>query len=64
MEKVLKGVEMEIIDGAYPLLKSVQIGSDPKQMFKNVDVVVFLGGYPRKPGMERKDLLTINGKIF
>lgn len=41
MEKVLKGVEMEINDGAYPLLLSVQTGSDPKELFKDVDVVGF-----------------------
>jgi malate/lactate dehydrogenase len=33
-------------------------------MFKDADVVVFLGGFPRKQGMERKDLLQINKKIF
>jgi len=33
-------------------------------MFKDADVIVFLGGFPRKPGMERKDLLQINKKIF
>lgn len=55
---------MEILDGAYPLLNSVSSGSDPKLMFQDADVVILLGGFPRKPGMERKDLLTINGKIF
>lgn len=64
MEQVLKGVIMEIEDGAYPLLEKVSSGSDPKQMFKDIDVGVFFGGFPRKPGMERKDLLKINGKIF
>ena len=33
-------------------------------MFKDADVIVFLGGFPRKPGMERKDLLQLNKKIF
>jgi malate/lactate dehydrogenase len=33
-------------------------------MFKDADVIVFLGGFPRKPGMERKDLLQMNKKIF
>lgn len=64
MEQVLKGVIMEIEDGAYPLLEHVSSGSDPKEMFKDIDVGVFFGGFPRKPGMERKDLLKINGKIF
>lgn len=60
MEKVLKGVEMEIRDCAYELLESIEIGSEAKILFKDADVIVFLGGYPRKPGMERKDLLQIN----
>jgi malate dehydrogenase len=63
-EKTLKGVVLEIDDGAYPLLNSVQTGSDPKVLFKDLDVGVFIGGFPRKQGMERKELLTINGKIF
>jgi len=64
MEDVLKGVIMEIEDGAYPLLEKVSSGSDPKVLFKDIDVGVFFGGFPRKPGMERKDLLKTNGKIF
>jgi len=63
-EDVLKGVILEIEDGAYPLLNSVSSGSDPKILFKDIDVGVFVGGFPRKPGMERKELLAINGKIF
>lgn len=55
---------MEILDCAYELLHSIEIGSEPKTLFKDADVIVFLGGYPRKPGMERKDLLQINAKIF
>lgn len=55
---------MEIEDGAYPLLERVSSGSNPKEMFKEIDVGIFFGGFPRKPGMERKDLLKINGKIF
>lgn len=63
-EGILKGVIMEIEDGAYPLLERVSSGSDPKILFQDIDVGVFIGGFPRKPGMERKDLLQINGKIF
>lgn len=63
-EGILKGVAMEIMDGAYPLLERVTSGSDPKVLFKDIDVGVFIGGFPRKPGMERKDLLQTNGKIF
>lgn len=63
-EEILKGVALEIEDGAYSLLNGVTVGSDPKSLFKDIDVGVFIGGFPRKPGMERKDLLQTNGKIF
>jgi malate/lactate dehydrogenase len=39
-------------------------GSNPAEMFNDADVVVFIGGFPRKKGMERKDLLDMNKKIF
>jgi malate dehydrogenase len=56
----LEGVVMEINDCTYPLLESV-IGSDsPEVGFTNADVCILLGGYPRLPGMERKDLLAKN----
>lgn len=64
MEKVCLANAMEIADCAYPLVKAVRYGSDPMKMFENIDVGVFIGGFPRKAGMERKELLTINGKIF
>lgn len=64
MEAVLKGVILEIEDCAYPLVNSVASGSDANEMFKDLDVGVFIGGFPRKQGMERKDLLAMNGKIF
>jgi len=63
-EKTLKAVHMELQDGGYPLLKNVEYGWDPKVIFKDVDVAVFIGGFPRQKGQERKDLLQINGKIF
>jgi len=62
--KALEGLSMELHDGAYPLLEDVAFGSDPEEMFKDCDVVVFIGGFPRKQGMERKELLSINGNIF
>jgi len=46
------------------LVTSIESGTDPKVIFKDADVVVFIGGFPRKDGMERKELLSINGKIF
>ena len=55
---------MELDDCAYPLLKGVVMGSDPKVVFQDIDVGIFVGGFPRKEGMERKELLEINAKIF
>ncbi len=60
----LKGVLMELEDCAFPLLHEVVIGSDPYTVFKQVDYAFFVGAKPRGPGMERKDLLAENGKIF
>ena len=47
----LKGIAMEIQDCTYPLLLSVSFGDKPEEMFKDADIIVFLGGFPRKPGM-------------
>ncbi len=60
----LKGVEMELQDCAFPLLKEIRIGSDPNLVFEGVDTVFLVGSKPRGPGMERKDLLSENGHIF
>jgi len=62
--KSLEGVKMELDDCAFPLLKEVKIGSDPKQIFKGVHLALLVGAKPRGPGMERGDLLNDNGKIF
>lgn len=60
----LKGVVMELEDCAFPVLKEVKIGSDPIEVLGDVNVALFVGAKPRGPGMERKDLLQDNGKIF
>ncbi len=60
----LKGLVMELEDCAFPLLKEVKIGSDPEEMFAGANAVFLVGAKPRGPGMERKDLLADNGKIF
>jgi malate dehydrogenase len=60
----LKGIIMELEDSAYPFLAGTDYGSDPKKMFKDCDIVIFLGGASRLPGQERRDLLQFNGKIF
>lgn len=49
--EILRGVIMEIGDCAFHRLAKVSSGSDPNVMFKDADVIVFLGGFPRKPGM-------------
>jgi len=60
----LGGVVMELEDCAFPLLKGVVATSDLNQGFQNVNWALLVGSVPRKAGMERKDLLGINGKIF
>ncbi len=67
MEKAqaaLKGVMMELEDCAFPLLAGM-IGTDDAEVaFKDADVALLVGARPRGPGMERKDLLLENAKIF
>jgi malate dehydrogenase len=61
---VLKGVVMEIEDLAYPLVAGVVATSDLEPAFKDIDYAIFLGAFPRKQGMERKDLMEKNVGIF
>ena len=63
-QKALKGVMMELDDCAFPLLQGMVAASDPMVAFKDVEVALLVGARPRGPGMERKDLLEANGKIF
>jgi malate dehydrogenase len=60
----LKGVAMELDDCAFPLLTEIVQTSDLAVGFKNVDWALLVGSVPRKKGMERADLLGINGKVF
>lgn len=62
--KALEGTAMELEDCAFPLLKEIKIGIDPKMIFNQVDYALLVGAKPRGPGMERADLLKDNGKIF
>jgi malate/lactate dehydrogenase len=55
---------MELEDCAYPLITKIEYGADPKVIFKDADLVICLGGFPRKVGMERKELLLKNMNIF
>jgi malate dehydrogenase len=63
-QKALKGVMMELEDCAFPLVAGMVGTDDPNVAFKDAQVALLVGARPRGPGMERKDLLTENGKIF
>lgn len=60
----LKGVVMELDDCAFPLLQKITVTSDLDTAFNNVNWALLVGAVPRKAGMERGDLLKINGGIF
>ena len=60
----LGGVVMELEDCAFPLLKSVKMSANPNEVFADADWALLVGSVPRKAGMERSDLLKINGGIF
>ena len=60
----LEGVVMELHDCAFPLLQSVLPTADLDEGFRDINWALLVGSIPRKAGMERKDLLGINGKIF
>jgi malate dehydrogenase len=63
-QKALKGVMMELDDCAFPLLQGMVPASDPEVAFRDADIALLVGARPRGPGMERKDLLEANGRIF
>jgi len=60
----LDGVVMELHDCAFPLLQSIAPTADLDEGFRDINWALLVGSVPRKAGMERKDLLGINGKIF
>ena len=63
-QAALKGVMMELEDCAFPLLAGMIGTDDPRVAFKDADIAMLVGARPRGPGMERKDLLLENAKIF
>jgi len=63
-QAALKGVMMELDDCAFPLLAGMVGTGDPKVAFKDAQIAMLVGARPRGPGMERKDLLLENAKIF
>jgi len=64
VQAALKGVMMELEDCAFPLIAGIAGTADPKVAFKDADMAILVGARPRGPGMERKDLLLENAKIF
>ncbi len=60
----LRGVVMELEDCAFPRLQGVSVSSDPAEAFRDADWALLVGSVPRKQGMERADLLKVNGRIF
>ncbi|GAB4012394.1 MAG: malate dehydrogenase [Bdellovibrio sp.] len=60
----LQGVAMELDDCAFPLLRSINLADNVNDGFKDTNWAILVGSVPRKDGMERKDLLNINGGIF
>lgn len=62
--KALAGVKMELDDCAFPLLSNIVTTCDMDEGFKGANWALLVGSVPRKQGMERGDLLGINGKIF
>jgi malate dehydrogenase len=60
----LEGVAMELDDCSFPTLQDLVLTDDPNRAFKDCNWALLVGSFPRKQGMERKDLLGINGKIF
>lgn len=63
-QRALEGVVMEIYDCAYPLIDNIITTDDPNVAFRDADYALLVGAKPRGKGMERKDLLSENGKIF
>src|SRR5688572_1304586 len=63
-QAALRGVMMELEDCAFPLLAGMVGTDDPNVAFKDADIALLVGARPRGPGMERKDLLLENAKIF
>ncbi|KAL5571842.1 hypothetical protein UlMin_021439 [Ulmus minor] len=62
--EALNGVKMELIDAAFPLLKGVVATTNVEEACKDVDIAIMVGGFPRKEGMERKDVMSKNVSIY
>ncbi|CAL8471685.1 g11227 [Coccomyxa elongata] len=60
----LEGVKMELIDSAFPLLHGVVATTDVEEATRDVEIAIMVGGFPRKAGMERKDVMSKNVSIY
>jgi len=63
-QQALQGVMMELQDCAFPLLAGMEAHGDPMTAFKDANYALLIGSRPRGPGMERAELLAVNGEIF
>ena len=59
-----EGTAMELVDCAFPLLEKIDVTDDAKSAFDGANIALLVGARPRGPGMERSDLLQVNGGIF
>ncbi|KAL7233615.1 hypothetical protein ACSBR1_017268 [Camellia fascicularis] len=62
--EALNGVKMELVDAAFPLLRGIVATTDAVEACKGVDIAIMVGGFPRKEGMERKDVMSKNVSIY
>ncbi|MCL1899193.1 MAG: malate dehydrogenase [Promicromonosporaceae bacterium] len=62
--RVAEGVAMELEDCAFPLLADIEVSDDPLVGFRDCDLALLVGAWPRRVGQERADLLNANGHIF
>jgi malate dehydrogenase len=60
----IEGLKMELEDCAFLDVAEIKVGTDPFELFRDIDVAFLVGAKPRGPGMERKELLQANGNIF
>lgn len=63
-QQAARGVEMELLDSAFPLLADIKVTTDPREAFEDVSAAFLVGAQPRSKGMERSDLLMANAAIF
>jgi malate dehydrogenase len=63
-QEIMNGVVLELQDSRYPLLTNILPTTDSQEAFSDIDVAILIGGFPRRKGMDRKDLINKNVPIF